>query len=144
MSFTTDYAELSSRDVYRKVSSTILEAIQILSNTELANELKEFCLELANDINIIKASKNKFQNWFQSQAPIKVEELKNLFKKYRDINWDWNWAEDQFDLQIKYYEANILLVECLNINEVASEELKEQIKDELLLPNTATIGRSPF
>ncbi|MEP6542613.1 hypothetical protein NDI47_10550 [Microcoleus vaginatus GB1-A2] len=144
MSFTTDYAELSSRDVYRKVSSTILKAIQILSNTELANELKEFCLELANDINIIKTSKNKFQSWFQIQAPIKVEELKNLLKKYRDFNWNWNWTEDQFDLQIKYYEANILLVECLNINEVVSEEFKDQIKDELLLPNTATIGRSPF
>jgi len=143
MSFTTDYAELSSRDVYRKVSSTILEAIQILSNTELANELKEFCLELANDINIIKNSKNKFQKWFQSQAPRKVEELKNLFKKYREINWNWHWTEDQFDLQIKYYEANILLVECLKINEVVSEEFKEQIKDELLLPNTATSGRSP-
>jgi hypothetical protein len=142
MSFTTDYAELSSRDVYRKVSSTILEAIQILSNTELANELKEFCLELANDINIIKASKNKFQNWFQNQAPRKVEELKSLFKKYRNINW--NWTEDQFDLQRKYYEANILLVECLNINEVVSEEFKEQIKNELLLPNNAIIGRSPF
>jgi hypothetical protein len=142
MSFTTDYAELSARDVYRKVSSTILEAIQILSNTELANELKEFCLELANDINIIKASKNKFQNWFQNQAPRKVEELKSLFKKYRNINW--NWTEDQFDLQRKYYEANILLVECLNINEVVSEEFKEQIKNELLLPNNAIIGRSPF
>jgi hypothetical protein len=144
MSFTTDYAELSSRDVYRKVSSTILKAIQILSNTELANELKEFCLELANDINIIKNSKNKFQSWFQIQAPIKVEELKNLLKKYRDLNWNWTRTEDQFDLQIKYYEANILLVECLNINEVVSEEFKEKIKDELLLPNTATIGRSPF
>jgi len=144
MSFTTDYAELSSTDVYRKVSSTILKAIQILSNTELANELKEFCLELANDINIIKTRKNKFQNWFKIKAPIKVEELKNLLKKYREINFlDWNWTEDQFDLQI-YYEANILLVECLNINEVVSEAFKEAIKDELLLPNAATIGRSPF
>jgi hypothetical protein len=101
MSFTTDYAELSLRDVYRKVSSTIIEAIQILSNTDLANELKEFCLELANDINIIKTSKNKFQSWFQIHAPIKVEELKNLLKKYRNLNW--NWTEYQFDLQIKYY-----------------------------------------
>jgi len=132
MSFTTDYAELSSTDVYRKVASTILKAIQILSHTELANELKEFCLELANDINIIKSTKNKFQNWFQIQAPIKVEKLKNLLKKYRDINW--NWTEDQFDLQIKYYETNVLLVECLNVNEVVSEKFKEEIKDTLLLP----------
>ena len=52
--------------------------------------------------------------------------------------------KDLFDLQIKYYEANILLVECLNINEVVSDNFKEEIKDELLLPNTATIGQSPF
>jgi hypothetical protein len=142
MSFTTNTEW--SWDGSRKVSSTILKAIEILSNTELANELKEFCLELANDINIIKTSQNKFQKWFQINAPLKVEELKNLLKKYRDINWDWNWTKDLFDLQRKYYEANILLVECLNINEVVSEEFKEQIKDELLLPNTATIGRSPF
>jgi hypothetical protein len=141
-SFTTDYAKLASKDVYSKSSSILIKILQILSDADLDNELKEFCKNLVDDINTIKISKKKFQAWFQNYGSNKVCELRYLLEKYRYIKWEWNLTTEELHLQRKYYEANILLVECLNISNSVDHKFKEEIIANFLLPVTEIENRS--
>jgi hypothetical protein len=50
------------------------------------------------------------------------------------MQYNWNLTKQQFNSLIEYYDTNTLLVECLNINNVISDEFKEEIKAALLLP----------
>ncbi|MBD2612557.1 MAG: NACHT C-terminal helical domain 2-containing protein [Nostoc sp. ZfuVER08] len=133
-SFTTDYAELSSKDVYSKALSTIIKAMNILYKTNLENELRDLFGIILCEINAIKNSKKKFQKWFQIHGQKKTKELRNLLEKCRGIQFNWDFTKDQLELLIEYYTANILLLECLNINNAVNDEFKQDIKKVLLLP----------
>ncbi len=47
----------------------------------------------------------------------------------------WNFTDEQNKLLRQYYDANLLLLECLNIGYV-SYEVRQEIEDSLLLPLT--------
>lgn len=53
--------------------------------------------------------------------------------KYRDIGHDWQFSEPQKELLKQYYDANKLLVDCMN-NSEASPEVRQEIEDSLFLP----------
>ena len=80
----------------------------------------------------------------QSQLPEKdkwdedgivwVEQLQNLSLEYRMIGKNWQFSEEQKELLMQYYDANKLLVDCLNSCCVVSDEVKKEIEETLLLP----------
>jgi hypothetical protein len=133
-SFTTDYAEISSSDIYNKISSTIMETTKLLCSIKLEDELKDFLQQLMQKINLIKNNTNKLRDWFKFYAPTRIEDLHKLMKKYGYINWNWDLTQEQLNLRTRYYEANILFVECLKINDALSNDFKEEIIKTLLLP----------
>ncbi|MBD2610924.1 hypothetical protein H6G94_06535 [Nostoc punctiforme FACHB-252] len=66
--------------------------------------------------------------------------LRLMLIKYRNIGHDWKFTERQWYLIQQYYNANKLLVDCLN---QASEKVRSHIEDTLLLP-IAEIEKRPF
>ncbi|WP_157162605.1 NACHT C-terminal helical domain 2-containing protein [Cylindrospermum stagnale] len=54
--------------------------------------------------------------------------------KYRNIGHDWQFTKQQKELLQQYYDANLLLVECLNSNCNVSREVRQHREDTLLLP----------
>ncbi|MBC6422118.1 MAG: hypothetical protein GDA43_17375 [Hormoscilla sp. SP5CHS1] len=56
--------------------------------------------------------------------------------KYRNIGYDWDfyYNYEQQKLLEKYYDANNLLVDCLNSDCYVSREVRQEIEDTLLLP----------
>jgi hypothetical protein len=57
-----------------------------------------------------------------------------LKHKFGD-NWQFSEFNDQQKkLLQQYYDANLLLVECLNSDCYVSREVRQKIEDELLLP----------
>lgn len=73
-----------------------------------------------------KLWKNKRNNW--------TNKLLNVMNKYLNIAHDWQFSEQQEELLKQYYDANDLLIECLNSDCYVSLEVRQYIEDTLLLP----------
>jgi predicted NACHT family NTPase len=75
-----------------------------------------------------------FQDWWYEKGSTWTEQLRNLSLKYRLISRDWQFSEEQKELLMQYYDANKLLVDCLNSCSVVSDEVRKEIEKTLLLP----------
>jgi predicted NACHT family NTPase len=53
---------------------------------------------------------------------------------HRNIGHDWQFTDDQKALLQQYYDANLLLIECLNSDCYVSRNVREEIDATLLLP----------
>ncbi|MBD1843702.1 hypothetical protein H6F89_09875 [Cyanobacteria bacterium FACHB-63] len=62
--------------------------------------------------------------------------------KYRNIGHDWQFTNAQRALLQKYYDANTLLVDCLNSDCYVSREVRQDIEETLLLPISEIEKRS--
>ena len=54
--------------------------------------------------------------------------------QHRDIGYDWQFSDEQKALLRQYYDANKLLVDCLNSDCYVSREVRQEIEKSLLLP----------
>lgn len=63
-----------------------------------------------------------------------TKEFRNLIIKYRNIGYDWQFNEEQNNLLQKYYDANELLIDCLNSGCKVSPKVRDEIEQILLLP----------
>ncbi|MEQ9666955.1 NACHT C-terminal helical domain 2-containing protein [Coleofasciculus sp. G2-EDA-02] len=54
--------------------------------------------------------------------------------QYRNIGHNWQFSDSQKQLLKQYYDANKLLVDCLNSDCYVSQEVRQEIEDTLLLP----------
>jgi predicted NACHT family NTPase len=82
------------------------------------------------------------------QFPVSNQELKEYklnveewIKKYRElcidrrnIGHDWQFTDEQAELLNQYFNANLLLVECMNRSYV-SKQVREEIESTMLLPS---------
>jgi hypothetical protein len=60
-----------------------------------------------------------------------ADELRSIMITHRNIGHEWNFAPEQIERLNTYFEANRLLVECLNLACVSN---RAAIEDSLLLP----------
>ncbi len=63
-----------------------------------------------------------------------LENFRSLIIKYRNIGHNWQFNDSQKQLLQQYYEANELLIDCLNSGGNVSPEVREEIEETLLLP----------
>ena len=76
----------------------------------------------------------EFEKWWLANGKAWREELRLLMIKDRNIGHDWQFSNEQKELLQQYYDANKLLVDCLNSDCYVSREVRQQIEDTLLLP----------
>ncbi len=57
-----------------------------------------------------------------------------LITEHSDISQTWQLDDKQQQLLQQYYDANKLLIDCLNSGSTVSEGVKQEIEDTLLLP----------
>ncbi|WP_375468869.1 hypothetical protein [uncultured Nostoc sp.] len=81
-----------------------------------------------------------WQDEWASEVQYLAQQLRLMLIKYRNIGHAWKFTEKQQCLLQQYYDANKLLVYCLNS---ASDEVRSHIEDTLLLP-IAEIEKRPF
>jgi len=64
--------------------------------------------------------------------------------EHRNIGHDWQFSKEQQNLLQQYYSANKLLVDCLNSDCYVSREVRQEIEETLLLPdsNSASTNQS--
>jgi predicted NACHT family NTPase len=84
--------------------------------------------------NTSQKKRENFKTWWQANGTQWTEDLHQITIAYRNMGHDWQFTEEQEQLLKKYYDANLLLVECLNSDCYISRPIRQEIEDTLLLP----------
>ena len=79
-------------------------------------------------------NRENFRQWWQDNGKAWSDQLRLIAIEYRNIGHDWQFTEEQEKLLQQYYDANKLLVDCLNNDCYVSREVRESIESTLLLP----------
>jgi len=125
--------------------------LNLLRTFDLANawdyhfdSAMNLALELANEINpnigqAIQKVKNKMPEYKKNLtqfAQFKAwnKQLGGVIIQYRNIGHDWQFSEQQKKLLNQYYDANKLLVDCMNSAANLTPAVREEIEETLLLP----------
>ena len=92
--------------------------------------LKELLAVIPNNFN----SNEDFNMWWQENGVTWYQLLRSYMIEFRDIGHDWQFSYQQKKLIKQYYDANKLLVDCLNNACPASNAIKKEIEKRLFLP----------
>lgn len=72
--------------------------------------------------------------WWIESAKKWAERLRKVMIEHRNIGHDWQFSEAQKEKLRQYYDANKLLVDCLNSDCYVTKATRQYIEDTLLLP----------
>lgn len=106
-------------------------------NLNLIEEGPKFYLMLQSLEVQLPTPKSHSQNpeqWWASEGETWIDDFRAVLVKYRNIGHDWQFSDTQKELLAHYYNANKLLVDCLNSDCYVSKEVRQEIEDTLLLP----------
>ena len=76
----------------------------------------------------------KFNNWLENDSCKWSEQVKMVTIKYRNIGHNWQFTEEYKSQLRQYYDANKLLVDCLNSSRNLSPTTRAHIEETFLLP----------
>lgn len=79
-------------------------------------------------------SLSDFSLWWEVNGQNWMKQLVKIESTHRNISHSWKFSEVQGKLLKHYYDANKLLVDCLNSDCYVSREVRESIKSTLILP----------
>ncbi|MBW4490406.1 MAG: NACHT domain-containing NTPase [Trichocoleus desertorum ATA4-8-CV12] len=74
------------------------------------------------------------QQWWQANGSSWVIQLRAVMIEHHNMWHDWQFSATEIKQLQQYYDANKLLVECLNSDCQVSQEVREEIEASLLLP----------
>lgn len=99
-------------------------------NPELALALKRLEAQLPDpEIGI-----GKFKQWWQAKGRAWVNKLRTVINSHRNIGHNWQFSEQQQTALNQYYDANSLLVDCLNSYCYVTRAVRQEIEETLFLP----------
>lgn len=79
-------------------------------------------------------SQKQLQTWWQQYYPVWVEQIRGEITRYRNIHHPWQFTPEQQQALQRYYDANQLLIDCLNSNCEVTPAIRQEIEATLLLP----------
>jgi predicted NACHT family NTPase len=109
------------------------EVMAIVPNTELHQALQQLQAQLPDR----KQPREKLQAWWQIHYPHWLAQLKTAVSQYRNTQQEWHFSPAQQNILQQYYDANQLLLDCLNSNCEISPTVRQEIETTFLLPQTA-------
>jgi len=74
------------------------------------------------------------RDWCKTNGQAWADRVKEVIVSYKRLGENWKFTEHQKQLLKQYYDANLLLVLCLNSDCDLSRNVRSQITDNLLLP----------
>jgi predicted NACHT family NTPase len=74
------------------------------------------------------------QSWWQEHYRSWTESLKKTVDTHRSSNRTWEFSDTQQQVLQSYYDANQLLIDCLNSNCEVTTTIRQEIEATLLLP----------
>lgn len=117
------------------ISNILINALNLACKYALDPDL-QICLKRLKEelpINYQKSCED-YGNWWKSNGQTWTKQLRDVMTEYRDIGHDLQFSNHQLSLLQQYYDANLLLVNCLNSECSVSPQVKQELEDTLLLP----------
>ncbi len=87
--------------------------------------------------NTSEENRESFKQWWQANGEDWTTQIRAVMVEHRNIGHNWQFSKEQKQLLQQYYDANKLLVDCLNSDCYVSREVREEIEATLLLPSAA-------
>jgi predicted NACHT family NTPase len=109
-------------------------AHDILLVSVVEPELMQALGELKKQLPHPDCDKEIFRQWWEANGEVWTRQLRQIIIFYRNIGHDWQFSEHQKSLLKQYYDANKLLVYCLNSGCNVSPAVRQEIEETLLLP----------
>lgn len=78
--------------------------------------------------------RERFHNWWQANHLEWTERLRGAISKHHDIQHHWHFSPEQQQVLQRYYDANQLLIDCLNSHCEVTGTVRQEIEAALLLP----------
>ncbi|MEM6836823.1 MAG: NACHT domain-containing NTPase [Cyanobacteria bacterium P01_C01_bin.120] len=97
--------------------------------------------QLKDELPVPNQTQEHRQAWWQANYRRWVEQLQAAIAHYRNIHHPWQFTPEQQQVLKRYYDANQLLVDCLNSNCEVTTAIREEIEATLLLPQQALEDR---
>ncbi|MBE9125300.1 MULTISPECIES: NACHT domain-containing protein [unclassified Coleofasciculus] len=96
--------------------------------------LKQVLLQLSEQLPSPDGDEEHLKQWWDTNGQVWTNQLRAMMIEHRNIGHDWQFSIEQKKVLKQYYDANKLLVECLNSDCYVSREVRQEIEDTLLLP----------
>jgi predicted NACHT family NTPase len=90
--------------------------------------------QLRDQLPPVNQSLQRRQGWWKSHYMNWLEQLRGTIAQYRNINHPWQFRPEQQRVLQGYYDANQLLMDCLNSNCEITTTIRQEIETSLLLP----------
>lgn len=90
--------------------------------------------ELQDQLPDLEHGRERFQEWWQTNHLAWSERLRNAIALHRNIQHQWHFSSEQQQVLQRYYDANQLLIDCLNSNCEITVAVRQEIEAALLLP----------
>ncbi|NEQ69592.1 MAG: NACHT domain-containing NTPase [Symploca sp. SIO2D2] len=100
----------------------------------IAPKLKYSLQQLKDQLPNPEEDKEQLKQWREVNGKAWTEQLRGVMIEHRNIGHNWQFNEQQQELLKQYYDANKLLVDCLNSDCYVSQEVRQEIEDTFLLP----------
>jgi len=135
--------QFSGKEEVNMPQTIYIDLIVCLKRTLfLINKLaeKRTQLDLASEIKRLRVqlprvhSWDVIQKWGEENGEAFYAALCAIAVKYLNIGHDWQFTEAQKEKLQQYYDANKLLVDCLNSDCYVTKATRQYIEDTLLLP----------
>lgn len=90
--------------------------------------------QLKDQLPLPSQSQERRQDWWQKNYATWVEKVRSTISHYRNIHHPWQFTPEQQQVLQRYYDANQLLIDCLNSNCEVTATIRQEIEATLLLP----------
>ncbi|MGB3493511.1 MAG: NACHT domain-containing NTPase [Elainellaceae cyanobacterium] len=92
--------------------------------------------QIKDELPMANQTQERQQSWWEDNYATWIKKLRDAIAHYRNINHPWQFTSDQEQTLKRYYDANQLLVDCLNSNCEVTAAIRQEIEATLLLPQT--------
>ena len=129
-----DLDRVLDRVLSRDCAYTLARVLDRVLDRASEPKLKQALDSLKNQLPDRKVDREAFKQWWLSNSETWAEDLRAVMIKHRNIGHDWQFSDEQKKKLKQYYDANKLLVDCLNSDCYVTRAVREEIEDTLLLP----------
>jgi len=131
-------ARILNRNLARALNRDLARALNRDLASNVSPELKRSLQDLKNQLpKAASENEENLKQWWTTNGTAWTEQLRGVVIQHRNIGHDWQFSDEQQELLEQYYDANRLLVDCLNSECYVSRGVREEIEGTLLLPVVA-------
>jgi predicted NACHT family NTPase len=108
--------------------------IGLIINSTFDSRLRQKLQALSKRLPSSQASPDFIKRWWFTGGQVWADQLRAVMIEQRNLGHDWQFSDAQKERLQQYYDANKLLVVCLNSDCYVSREVRQEIEETLLLP----------